>query len=88
MTRKSILTPQQKNVLTLAASGKGNNEIAEALVLGKRTIDTHLRNAFRVLGVNDRASAAVLAIHYGEINLDIVVNTILADRAQRRGGSD
>lgn len=86
--RDSILTPQQKNVLTLAAAGKGNNEIAEALVVGKRTVDAHIRNAFKVLGVNDRASAVVLAIHYGEINLDIAVNTILADRAKRRGGGD
>jgi DNA-binding NarL/FixJ family response regulator len=86
--RTSILTSQQKNVLTLAATGKGNGEIAEALMLGKRTIDAHLRNAFKVLGVNDRASAVVLAIHYGEIDMDIVVNTILADRAKRRGGGD
>jgi DNA-binding NarL/FixJ family response regulator len=88
MTKKSLLTDQQKNVLTLAATGKNNAEIGEALVLGKRTIDAHMRNAFKALGVNDRASAVVLAIHYGEINLDIVVNTILADKAKRRGGGD
>jgi Response regulator containing a CheY-like receiver domain and an HTH DNA-binding domain len=86
--RTSLLTPQQKNVLTLAATGKNNAEIGEALVLGKRTIDAHMRNAFKVLGVNDRASAVVMAIHYGEIDLGIVVNTILADRAKRRGHSD
>lgn len=78
MTRKSILTPQQKNVLLLAATGKGNNQIAEALVVSKRTVDTHLRNAFAVLGVNDRASAVVLAIHYGEIDLRTAASVILA----------
>ena len=86
--RTSILTPQQKNVLALVATGKSNAEIAEELVLGKRTVDAHLRNVFVVLGVNDRASAVVLAIHYGEIDLDIVINTILADKAKRRGGGD
>lgn len=86
MTRKSLLTDQQKNVLTLAASGKGNAEIAEALVVGKRTIDAHLRNTFRVLGVNDRASAVVMAVYHGEIDLKVAASEILEEQAKRRGG--
>lgn len=78
MTRKSLLTPKQKNVLALAATGKSNAEIAEELVLGKRTVDAHLRNVFVVLGVNDRASAVVLAVHYGEIDLRTAASAILA----------
>jgi DNA-binding CsgD family transcriptional regulator len=38
--------------------GKTNKEIARALFLSERTVETHLTHAFRKLGVKGRAGLA------------------------------
>lgn len=48
------LTPQERRVATLAAEGTGNREIAEALFLTRRTVEMHLTNAYRKLGIERR----------------------------------
>jgi DNA-binding CsgD family transcriptional regulator len=49
------LTPQERRVATLAATGAGNREIAAELVLAVRTIESHLAGAYRKLGVSSRS---------------------------------
>ena len=51
----AALTPRQRQVCTLAAAGKGNREIAHALFLSVKTVETHLAAGYRKLGVNSRA---------------------------------
>lgn len=50
------LTPQEFEIITLAASGLTNKQIAERLFLSHRTVGGHLHRAFPKLGVSTRAA--------------------------------
>lgn len=42
-----------------------NHEIAEALVLSERTVDSHVRNIMSTLEVNSRTQVAAWAVQHG-----------------------
>jgi len=48
------LTPREREIALLAAAGSSSREIADRLVLSVRTVDNHLQNAYRKLGVRRR----------------------------------
>jgi DNA-binding NarL/FixJ family response regulator len=48
------LTPREAQMVELAARGLTNTEIADRLVLSRRTVETHIYRAMRKLGINDR----------------------------------
>lgn len=48
------LTPREREIALLAAAGSSSREIADRLVLSVRTVDNHLQNAYRKLGVTRR----------------------------------
>jgi DNA-binding CsgD family transcriptional regulator len=48
------LTPREREIALLAAAGTSSPEIADRLVLSVRTVNNHLQNAYRKLGVNRR----------------------------------
>ena len=50
------LTPQQREIATLAAAGLTNKQIGERLFLSHRTVATHLYQIFPKLGVTSRAA--------------------------------
>ena len=50
------LTPQELEIVSLAASGLTNKQIAERLFLSHRTVGGHLHRAFPKLGVGTRAA--------------------------------
>jgi DNA-binding CsgD family transcriptional regulator len=50
----SRLTPAERRVAALAASGHSNQEIAQALWISVNTVETHLRRVFAKLGVRSR----------------------------------
>jgi DNA-binding CsgD family transcriptional regulator len=52
------LSPREEEVARLAALGRTNREIAEALVLSPRTVQDHLAKAMRKLGVESRKALA------------------------------
>jgi DNA-binding CsgD family transcriptional regulator len=52
------LTAREREVAALIARGKANAEIAAALVLGRRTIETHVTNILTKLGVSSRREIA------------------------------
>ncbi|MER6705137.1 LuxR family transcriptional regulator AbsR2 [Streptomyces fumanus] len=50
------LTARQRQIVTLAAAGLSNRQIAERLTLSVRTVGNHLYSAYARLGVGDRAT--------------------------------
>jgi DNA-binding NarL/FixJ family response regulator len=50
------MTPQQRQVAGLAASGLTNKQIGERLFLSPRTVATHLYELFPKLGITSRAA--------------------------------
>jgi DNA-binding NarL/FixJ family response regulator len=52
------LTDRELEVAWLVVDRRTNPEIAGALVLSEKTIETHMRNIFRKLGVSSRADVA------------------------------
>lgn len=59
------LTRQQRRVLLLVEEGLTNDEIADRMSIGAETVKTHLRGAYKRLGVGDRESAARAARDHG-----------------------
>ncbi|MFH9111531.1 AAA family ATPase [Streptomyces albus] len=51
----AALTPQQQQIVRLAALGLSNREVAEKLYLSPRTVSSHLYRAFPKLGITSRA---------------------------------
>ena len=52
------LTPSERRVARLAADGRSNPEIAQALFLTRRTVETHLTHAYQKLGISSRERLA------------------------------
>ncbi|MEU0724886.1 LuxR family transcriptional regulator [Streptomyces sp. NPDC006140] len=50
------LTARQRQIVTLAAAGLSNRQIAERLTLSIRTVGNHLYSAYARLGANDRGA--------------------------------
>jgi predicted ATPase/DNA-binding CsgD family transcriptional regulator len=57
------LTPRELEVLCLVATGRSNQQIADALFISPRTVSTHLTSTFTKLGVNSRTEAIAAAHH-------------------------
>ncbi len=53
--KSDVLSPQQRQVVTLAAQGLTNALIAARLGISARTVSTHLSRAYPILGVTRRA---------------------------------
>jgi DNA-binding CsgD family transcriptional regulator len=51
---RDALTPAERRVAALAAEGRTNRQIAQALFVTLRTVETHLTHAFAKLGVGSR----------------------------------
>ncbi|WHM40971.1 LuxR C-terminal-related transcriptional regulator [Streptomyces sp. BPTC-684] len=54
----SLLSPQEREAVRLAASGASNREIAAQLFLSPRTVGHHLYRAFLKLGISSRTELA------------------------------
>ena len=48
------LTPSERRVATMAAAGLSNPQIAQALFVSLKTVETHLAHAYRKLGIRSR----------------------------------
>lgn len=59
------LTDRETDVLKLLAQGKANKEIAFELIIGEKTVKTHVSNILLKLGVQSRTQAALYAAQNG-----------------------
>lgn len=59
------LTPREREVLRLLATGASNRAIAERLVLSERTVARHVSNIFAKLDLPSRAAATAYAYERG-----------------------
>jgi DNA-binding NarL/FixJ family response regulator len=60
-----VLTPREREIVTLVAEGLSNAEIAVRLVVSPATAKTHVSRAMVKLAVRDRAQLVVLAYETG-----------------------
>jgi predicted ATPase/DNA-binding CsgD family transcriptional regulator len=59
------LTQREREVAVLIARGKSNREIADTLVVTKRTIETHINNILYKLNLTSRAQIVVWTVESG-----------------------
>jgi DNA-binding CsgD family transcriptional regulator len=59
--RAAGLTQRESEVLRLVALGRSNAEVADHLVISRRTVHKHLENVYARLGVSSRTQAVVTA---------------------------
>jgi DNA-binding CsgD family transcriptional regulator len=55
------LTQRERDIATLIAHGQSNREIAAALIVGERTVETHISNILSKLGFTSRHQIAAWA---------------------------
>jgi two-component system response regulator NreC len=65
-----ILTPREREVVTLIAEGFTNREIAQALTISHKTVDRHRENIMRKLNLHSRVELVKYAIERGLITID------------------
>lgn len=65
--RRFQLTGREAEVLLWIARGKSNRDIGDILGLSPRTVNKHLEQVYMKLGVENRASAAVMALKALEV---------------------
>lgn len=64
------LSAREQEVVRLGAEGMSNKQIAAALSIGPRTVQTHWRNIFDKLGVYSRTEAIVHCLRKGWLTLE------------------
>ena len=64
-SRPAGLTERQVDVLRLVSRGLSNAEIAERLVLSRRTVEHHVQDIYAKIGASTRAAAAMFAMQHG-----------------------
>lgn len=76
--RTALARPSEREleVLSLVMAGAGNEDIARALVLSQKTVESHLRRLFNRYGLMNRTELAVLALREGWVE-----QAAAADRA-------
>jgi DNA-binding NarL/FixJ family response regulator len=65
ITPEDPLTPREQEVVKLIAEGHTSEEIAETLVISKKTVDRHRANILEKLGMRNRVELTRYAIRRG-----------------------
>ncbi len=63
------LTDREAELLRLVSTGHTNREIAATLFVSEKTVERHLSNVFRKLGVSSRAAATAQALRLGIVEV-------------------
>ena len=62
------LTPREREILALVASGRSNGEIGRQLFISAKTVSVHVSNVMAKLGASSRTEAAALARRAGLVD--------------------
>jgi DNA-binding NarL/FixJ family response regulator len=62
------LTGRETDVLRLLARGYSNKDIAQELIIGEKTVKTHVSNILSKLDVPSRTQAALYAVRIGLVD--------------------
>jgi len=60
--RKALLTPRERDIVRLVAEGMRNQEIGDALSIGKHTVRNHIFRVFDKLGLSSRVELVLYAL--------------------------
>lgn len=76
LLQRNPTSARELEIVKLIAQGFRNKEIADNLFISEQTVKNHLHSVFRKLGVSDRLSLALYAVHQGllETNPEPVVH--------------
>lgn len=69
VSERPTLTEREREVLRLVAEGLSNKEVAAALGLSPRTVQTHLQHVMQKLGAASRVDAVVRGLRLGLVDL-------------------
>ncbi|NKW78568.1 response regulator transcription factor [Rhodobacteraceae bacterium R_SAG7] len=64
-TSREALTGREQTILLELAQGKSNKEVAQALDISVRTVETHRKNIKRKLGISSTAGLTRYALEHG-----------------------
>lgn len=67
------LTARERDVLLEVSHGSSNQEIADTLMIGERTVRTHISNLMSKLHLNNRTQVALYAMRSGLIQEETVL---------------
>ncbi len=89
------LTPRERDVLRLVCDGRSNDEIAGALSISPRTVETYLQRMFSRLEVASRTELATRAVQEGLLDIppqgsaasSQSLRLTIGIRRNRKGGS-
>lgn len=70
LTVHDLLTPQERAIVRLIFSGLSNSQIAEKLYISANTLKSHIRAAYRKMGVRSRPQAVAWCARHGLTSLD------------------
>lgn len=62
------LTPREKQIMRLIAHGLSDKSIAWMLAISENTVNFHLKNIYRKLGVHNRTNATVIVAAHVSIS--------------------
>ncbi|HEY8893296.1 MAG TPA: helix-turn-helix transcriptional regulator, partial [Niastella sp.] len=68
MEKVASLTTREKEILTLVAEGMTSDEIAKAIHLSRHTVNTHRKNLYRKLSIQNSADLLKFAEVFGFIS--------------------
>ena len=66
-TALQLLSPREREVLTLVAKGLSNGECAEQLFMSEGTVKTHVKRIYAKLDLRDRTQAVIFAYEAGMV---------------------
>lgn len=82
------LTPRQREILRLLASGQSAKQIAYALGLSVKTVETHRAQLMDRLGIRDLPRLVLYAVRHGVVSLDAPPATDATDATDGAVGPD